>query len=86
MSRLLTFSMVACLGTATLVAQGQAPAPATAPAQPPATAPQYSADLKVGDMAPAFTLPGSDGKTHTLSEYKGKTVVLAWFPKAFTGG
>ena len=37
-------------------------------------------------MAPAFSLPGSDGKTHALSEYKGKTVVLAWFPKAFTGG
>jgi len=85
MSRLLLFSMVACLGTATLAAQGQPPAPATAPAAP-APAPQYSADLKVGDMAPAFSLPGSDGKTHALSEYKGKTVVLAWFPKAFTGG
>ena len=86
MSRLLSLSMVACLGTATLAAQGQTPAPATAPPSAPAPAPQYSADLKVGDMAPAFALPGSDGKTHTLSEYKGKTVVLAWFPKAFTGG
>jgi thioredoxin-dependent peroxiredoxin len=47
---------------------------------------QSSADLKVGDPAPAFSLPGSDGKVHSLSEYKGKTVVLAWFPKAFTGG
>jgi peroxiredoxin Q/BCP len=43
-------------------------------------------ELKVGDMAPAFSLPGSDGKTHSLSDYQGKTVVLAWFPKAFTGG
>lgn len=44
-------------------------------------------ELKVGDPAPAFSLPGSDGKTHTLSEHKGKrAVVLAWFPKAFTGG
>jgi peroxiredoxin Q/BCP len=42
--------------------------------------------LKVGDVAPAFALQGSDGKVHTLSSYKGKTVVLAWFPKAFTGG
>jgi thioredoxin-dependent peroxiredoxin len=42
--------------------------------------------LKVGDMAPDFTLPGSDGKTHSLSGLKGKHVVLAWFPKAFTGG
>ena len=37
-------------------------------------------------MAPAFSLKGSDGKTHSLSDYKGKTVVVAWFPKAFTGG
>jgi thioredoxin-dependent peroxiredoxin len=43
-------------------------------------------ELKVGDQAPDFTLPGSDGQTHTLSALKGKTVVLAWFPKAFTGG
>ncbi len=42
--------------------------------------------LEVGDMAPAFSLPGSDGKTHSLSDYAGRTVVLAWFPKAFTGG
>jgi peroxiredoxin Q/BCP len=43
-------------------------------------------DLKVGDQAPAFTLQGSDGKMHSLADLKGKTVVLAWFPKAFTGG
>ena len=29
---------------------------------------------------------GSDGKTYSLSQLKGKHVVLAWFPKAFTGG
>ena len=44
-------------------------------------------ELKVGDMAPAFELPGSDGKTHCLTDYLGKCpVVLIWFPKAFTGG
>lgn len=44
-------------------------------------------ELKVGDAAPAFSAPGSDGKTHTLAESRGKqAVVLAWFPKAFTGG
>ena len=44
-------------------------------------------ELKVGDMAPAFELPGSDGKTHSLTDYLGKCpVVLIWFPKAFTGG
>ena len=48
---------------------------------------QAPAELKVGDTAPAFSVPGSDGKTHTLAESKGKqAVVLAWFPKAFTGG
>jgi peroxiredoxin Q/BCP len=43
--------------------------------------------LKVGDTAPAFSLMGSDGKTHSLKDFAGKqTVVVAWFPKAFTGG
>jgi peroxiredoxin Q/BCP len=48
--------------------------------------PVFADDLKVGDKAPDFTLPGSDGRTYSLSDLKGKTVVLAWFPKAFTGG
>jgi cytochrome oxidase Cu insertion factor (SCO1/SenC/PrrC family) len=40
-----------------------------------------------GDVAPAFSLPGSDGSTYTLADFKGrKAVVVAWFPKAFTGG
>ena len=46
-----------------------------------------AADLKPGDQAPTFSLPGSDGKTYSLEDYKGKqVVVLAWFPKAFTSG
>ncbi len=58
------------------------------PAAPSAggQAPGPEAGLKVGDKAPDFALPGSDGQVHKLSDYKGKTVVLAWFPKAFTGG
>ena len=45
------------------------------------------AKLKVGDLAPAFKLTSSDGKTVDLAEFKGrKKVVLAFFPKAFTGG
>ncbi len=48
---------------------------------------QATIDLKVGDAAPAFTLPGSDGVTYRLADYRGKrAVVLAWFAKAFTGG
>ncbi len=43
-------------------------------------------ELRSGDAAPAFELPGSDGRTHRLEDYRGTTVVLAWFPKAFTGG
>ena len=46
----------------------------------------WAQELKVGDMAPDFTLKASDGQTYTLSKLKGKTVVLAWFPKAFTAG
>lgn len=46
-----------------------------------------AADLKVGDAAPDFALQGSDGKTYKLSEFRGKqAVVIAWYPKAFTGG
>jgi len=38
-------------------------------------------------QAPPFELPGSDGAIHRLSDHAGKrAVVLAWFPKAFTGG
>ena len=48
--------------------------------------PAGAQDLKVGDQAPDFTLPGTDGKTYTLSQLKGHWVVLAWFPKSFTGG
>ena len=51
-----------------------------------ATATVRADELKVGDKAPDFTLPGTDGKSYTLSQLKGKNVVLAWFPKAFTGG
>lgn len=43
--------------------------------------------LQVGDQAPNFTLPGSDGKQYSLADYRGKqAVVLAWFPKAYTYG
>jgi peroxiredoxin Q/BCP len=43
--------------------------------------------LQVGDKAPAFSLAGSDGKTHSLEDHAGRrAVVVAWYPKAFTGG
>jgi peroxiredoxin Q/BCP len=41
----------------------------------------------VGDKAPDFKLQGSDGKEYALADFAGKqAVVVAWFPKAFTGG
>jgi peroxiredoxin Q/BCP len=48
--------------------------------------PEARSELKPGDLAPDFTLPGSDGRTYRLKELAGRPVVLAWFPKAFTGG
>ncbi len=43
--------------------------------------------LAAGDRAPDFTLRASDGATYRLGGYAGRsTVVIAWFPKAFTGG
>ncbi|MFT4718957.1 MAG: peroxiredoxin Q/BCP [Candidatus Azotimanducaceae bacterium] len=44
-------------------------------------------ELHVGDVAPAFNLQGSDGHSHTLEEFHNKQyVVIAFFPKAHTGG
>jgi thioredoxin-dependent peroxiredoxin len=43
--------------------------------------------LKVGDKAPNFKLMGTDGKEYTLEQFRGKSaVVIAWYPKALTGG
>lgn len=69
-----TLSAVGALSTTTATAQAQ-----TAPA------------LKVGDMAPDFTVAwvtsgGLEKKPFTLSEHRGETVILAFFPKARTSG
>jgi peroxiredoxin len=41
--------------------------------------------LKIGDKAPAFTLRDSEKQSISLEDYKGKNVVLLFFPLAFTG-
>ena len=44
-------------------------------------------ELKVGDMAPDFTLKASNGKTYKASDFRNtQAIVLAWFPKAYTRG
>jgi len=66
-------SMAAVIAALSIAGSAQQPAPG-------------QTELKVGDTAPDFSLPGSDGQTYSLSKLKGKHVVLAWFPKAFTAG
>ena len=76
MRALLTMGLMASLAVGAVLAQA-----------PPGAAPAVPTVVKVGDMAPDFSLQGTDGKTHKLSEYRGKqAVVIAWFPKAFTQG
>lgn len=47
----------------------------------------FGVTLKVGDKAPDFTVQDTDNKSHALAELiKHGPVILAFFPKAFTGG
>mgnify|MGYP002863415169 CR=1 FL=1 len=41
--------------------------------------------VKVGDKAPDFTLKNTSKEEVTLSDYQGKTVIMAFYPGAFTG-
>jgi thioredoxin-dependent peroxiredoxin len=38
------------------------------------------ARVDIGDSAPDFKLPGTEGRTYALSDYRGKNVVLAFYP------
>src|ERR1700709_963064 len=42
------------------------------------------AKLNVGDRAPEFELPGTGGKTYRLSDYRGRKLVIAFYPGDFT--
>jgi peroxiredoxin len=70
--KLLSLALVGMAASVSLFAQ---------PIQPRKT------HLKVGDEAPDFTLNATTGGKVKLSDFRGKnTVVLAFFPAAFTGG
>jgi len=43
-------------------------------------------NLKIGDLAPEFSLLDQNKKTHTLKKYQGKNVILYFYPKDFTPG
>ena len=45
-----------------------------------------AAELAIGSAAPKFTLPDQESKTHTLAEYRGRWVVLYFYPKDDTPG
>jgi hypothetical protein len=88
MKQTLMSALVASAVLCAADARGQAPAATTPPPPPPPS-------VKVGDKAPAFTLPylvskpdgGFDRRTASLSDYLGKqNVVLAFFPAAFSPG
>lgn len=82
MKRFLILLAVICLSCLAAVAQ-TTPSPTPTPAPTPAP---YD-KLKIGDMAPDFTLPDLTGKQVKLSEFRGKNnVVLAFYVFAFTGG
>ncbi len=42
--------------------------------------------LEIGTKAPAFTLPDQNGEMHSLEDYRGKKVVLYFYPKDMTAG
>jgi len=46
----------------------------------------FGADLQVGSIAPGFELRDQDGVLHRLDDYKGKKLVVYFFPKADTPG
>ena len=76
-------SLLACLGLAATAAVASTTTPA-----PTAAVEAVPLKAKIGVKAPAFKLKDLNGKEHSLSDFKGKTVVLEWFCPTcpFSGG
>lgn len=72
------------IGTSSAIALVLAGAGSFPSLEAPASA---ASPLAAGNPAPPFSLMGSDGRIHKLSDSLGKqAVVIAWFAKAFSGG
>ena len=71
-------TVASCLSLLPVVS-AQETKPSTAAATKPAGTPEGLHDLKIGDSAPDFSLPGIDGKTHTLADYKEAKILMVAF-------
>jgi len=72
--------LAACQAAGASTASGPAPAAQQAPAA------QVARELKIGDVAPDFTLQDQNRKEVRLSEFRGKPVQVAFYVYAFSGG
>lgn len=70
-------SILSIIGLAALMSAAVAFA-APAPAPGTGAGAEAEAKAKVGEAAPNFTLADANGKSHSLSDYKGKVVILQW--------
>ena len=72
--------LISCLSFVTLANAQEATAPSKKNVAPPQSGmPEGVQDLRIGDAAPDFSLPGIDGKNHRLADYQGSKVLMVAF-------